>query len=449
MPKLWVHIRMKGTALPPAVKENNPLRVTVVADDHKSEHFLPTGKPDFEWKTVRMTKEIGRNCYFEIVDRSRDGFIAVDKIVISDHEKPPPLVAPAAAPAVLEADQQAEIERLEQRIPESAFAMIAKDESPHDVPLHIRGSHLNLGEKVPRHFLQLIAGEKQAPVEHGSGRLELARWMADPDNPLTARVMVNRIWQHHFGQGIVRSADNFGKLGEAPSHPELIDWLAAEFMDRGWSIKEMHRLMVLSSAYRMSSQTSPEAAKAGPRNAVLHHMPVRRLEAEAIRDSILFVAGKLDPAMYGPGVTPHVSKYQEGRGKPKSGPLDGNGRRSIYIQVRRNFLTPMFLAFDYPLPVSTIGSRGVSTVPSQALMMMNNEFVAQQAANWAARTLAAESEGARRVAILFVDAYGRPPEDWETREALEFVSSRTGGEKQAWTDLCHVLLNAAEFVYVQ
>ncbi|MDX1982734.1 MAG: PSD1 and planctomycete cytochrome C domain-containing protein [Bryobacteraceae bacterium] len=451
MPKLWVHIRMKGTALPPALKENNPLRVTVVADDHKSEHYLPTGKPEFEWKSIRMTKEIGRACYFEIVDRSPDGFIAVDKIVISDHREPPAVQTPevAADPPALTAEQQAEIERLEQKVPPSAFAMLSKDEDPRDIPLHIRGSHQNLGAPVPRHFLQFIAGERQPPVSNGSGRLELAEWVGGGKNPLTARVMVNRMWKHHFGSGIVRSTDNFGRLGEAPSHPELVDWLAAEFVERGWSVKEMHRLMVLSSAYRMSGDAQAEALKADPRNTLLHHMPVRRLEAEAIRDSILSVAGKLDRAMYGPGVTPHISKYQEGRGKPKSGPLDGNRRRSIYIQVRRNFLTPMFLAFDYPLPVSTIGARGVSTVPSQALMMMNNEFVAQQAANWATRAIATGQDAARRVHGLFVDAYGRPPEEWETRESLGFVSSRPGGERQAWTDLCHVLLNSAEFVYVR
>ena len=142
--------------------------------------------------------------------------------------------------------------------------------------------------------------------------------------------------------------------------------------------------MVLSSTYAMSSQPVPEAEKLDPENKLLHRMPVQRLEAESIRDAILAVAGSLDSKMLGPSVPPHISGYQDGRGKPESGPLDGNGRRSIYIQVRRNFLTPMFLAFDYPLPISAIGRRSVSTVPSQALMLMNNEFVAGQAAAWTA-----------------------------------------------------------------
>ncbi len=423
MPKLWVHVRMGGSA-----QDKANLRVTVVADDHKSEHFYTSGKPGMEWKTLRMTKEIGRTCYFEIVDRSRSGHIAVERIVLSDSETPPRVETEGSGRAMAISGGFAQPEPT---VPESAFGMIAKEEDPHDVKLHIRGSHQNLGAEVPRHFLQLIAGEKQPPIERGSGRLELAGWVAAESNPLMARVMVNRIWKHHFGQGIVRSADNFGKLGDAPSDPALLDYLAAEFGERGWSVKQMHRLIVLSAAYRRAD------------------FPVRRLEAEAIRDSVLAVSGRLDKTLYGPGVTPHISRYQEGRGKPASGPLDGNARRSLYIQVRRNFLTPMFLAFDYPLPVSTMGARGSSTVPSQALMMMNNEFVAGQARLWARRAIASESDTAKRVDSLFEEAYGRVAEDWERQESLRFLTARPGGEEQAWTDLCHVLFNSTEFVYVR
>ena len=286
---------------------------------------------------------------------------------------------------------QAERQRLEQGIPESVFAMTGTDEDPHDVRVHIRGNHKNLGDVAPRRFLQIIAGAKQAAVSDGSGRLQLADWMVRPENPLTARVMVNRIWKHHFGQGIVRSVDNFGKTGDSPTHPELLDFLAQRFIESGWSMKAMHRMMVLSSTYAMSGQPEPEAEKLDPENKLLHRMPVQRLEAESIRDAILAVAGSLNPMVLGPSVPPHISAYQDGRGKPESGPLDGNGRRSIYIQVRRNFLTPMFMAFDYPLPISAIGRRGVSTVPSQALMLMNNEFVARQAEAWAQRLLSREA----------------------------------------------------------
>jgi hypothetical protein len=176
-------------------------------------------------------------------------------------------------------------------------------------------------------------------------------------------------------------------------------------------------------------------------------MPVHRLEAEAVRDSLLAISGHLDRTQFGPSIVPHISKYQEGRGKPQSGPLDGNGRRSIYIQVRRNFLTPMFLAFDYPLPVSTVGTRGASAVPAQALMMLNNEFVALTAKWWAERT-SNISETNTRIETLFEEAYARKPEAWELKETVAFLASR-GNSPDAWTDLCHVLVNSAEFIYVR
>jgi hypothetical protein len=182
---------------------------------------------------------------------------------------------------------------------------------------------------------------------------------------------------------------------------------------------------------------------ADPENKLLQHFPVRRLEAEAIRDAILAVAGTLNEQMLGPSVPPYISKFQDGRGKPESGPLDGAGRRSIYIQVRRNFLTPMFLAFDYPLPVSTIGRRSISTVPSQALILMNDEFMELESREWAKRLAAQESDSRRRVTRMYEEAFARTPEDWEITEAVEFV--RSG----AWADLAHVLMNSAEFIYVR
>jgi len=425
MPKLWVHVRIGGTKSDAKLKENGPLRFTLVADGYKAMHLASDGDDTPHWKSMRMTLAINRRCYFEIVDRSPEGHIIVDKIVFSDSKEPP---TDEAAPVVL--PPQSEVE-----IPPSAFATVASDWEAHNVSIHIRGNHKNLGDEVPRRFLQIISGENQKPITSGSGRTEIAAAIANPDNPLTARVMVNRIWQHHFGYGIVRSVDNFGKMGERPTHPELLDFLAAEFIKSGWSMKAMHRMMLLSAAYQMSSKADPVAAKIDPENKLLHHMPVRRLEAEAIRDAILAVSGKLDSTMYGPSVRPYISKYQDGRGKPVSGPLDGNGRRSIYIQVRRNFLTPMFLAFDYPLPISTIGARGTSTVPSQALIMMNNEFVIEQASRWAER-----NGGLNR---MYEQAFGRLPDAKERAEITDFLKDHS------WTDLAHVLLNSPEFLYLQ
>ena len=433
MPKLWVHVRMRGTRLDG--KRRDEIRVTVVADEHKSINFYPTGKAGWEWRSGRMTKEIGRTCFVEIVDRALDGYIAVDKIIISDNEKPP------------EEEFSEEPWPLHTvRLPRSQWAMVARDENPANVKLHIRGNHKNLGDEVPRGVLQVVSDARPAIDPRSSGRLALAQWIADPANPLTARVMVNRIWKHHFGYGLVRTPDNFGKTGERPSNPELLDWLAASFVENNWSIKKLQREIVLSSAYRMASRPAP--TEADPRNDLLSYFPVQRLEGEAIRDAMLYISGRLNPAMYGPSVMPHISKYQEGRGKPESGPLDGAGRRSIYIQVRRNFLTPMFLAFDYPLPISTIGSRTVSTVPSQALLMMNNELVADLATAWGRNVAVSGVTIEQAIKVMYEDAFARQPEEWETKAAADFIA-RQPTPVTGLTELAQVLFNSAEFIYVQ
>jgi hypothetical protein len=466
--KLWLHVRIGGTKGDAGLKERGPLRFTIVADGYKGQHMVPDGAPGSKWKTWRLTFERNRMCYFEIVDHSREGHIRVDEIVFSDSKEPPPTDEPqSVTPRPLGTQQNERIRDLEVKralleasVPESAFAMQSADYQPHNVRIHLRGSHTSLGEEVPRRFLQVIAGENQPAIENGSGRMQVADWLASPQNPLTARVMVNRVWKHHFGRGLVRTPDNFGATGDPPSHPELLDYLAARFVQSGWSVKALHRMIVLSSAYRMSSTPSPEAKKGDPDNQLLHYMPVRRLEAEAIRDSLLAVSGSLNEAMYGPSVPPHISKYQDGRGKPKPGPLDGDGRRSLYVQVRRNFITPMFLAFDYPLPISSIGARGVSTVPSQALLLLNNEFVTQQSGKWASKAIAAAPDPEARVQSMYRTAFAREPEKREIDEILAFTKTqldlhRAAGveaqsiEQRAWADVAHVLFNSPEFIYVR
>jgi hypothetical protein len=210
-------------------------------------------------------------------------------------------------------------------------------------------------------------------------------------------------------------------------------------MESGWSLKTLHRKMVLSAAYRMSNEASPAAGKVDPRNDLLSRIRARRLDAESLRDSMLAVSGSLDQTLFGPSVMPHVSPYQDGRGKPVSGPIDGKNRRSIYIQVRRNFLSPLFLAFDYPLPISTFGARGSSTVPAQALLMMNNEFVLLQAQRWA-ESAATQQD---RLTWLYETAFAR--EVLPQERALAEVYLKT----HDWTSFCLVLLNTAEFLYVQ
>jgi hypothetical protein len=280
----------------------------------------------------------------------------------------------------------------------------------------------------------------------GSGRLELARHLVDPKaNPLTPRVLVNRLWKHHFGDGIVKSTDDFGAMGRPPSHPELLDWLASRLVAGGWSIKAIQRLIVTSSAYRMSSVPAGEAERLDPDNVQLHRANVRRLEAEAIRDALLAVSGRLDAAMFGPGVPVHLSAFMEGRGRPaRSGPLDGDGRRSVYLAVRRNFLNPMFLAFDTPAPFSCIGRRNTSNVPAQALILLNDPFVVEQSRRWGRRIESAPARDDRdRLTGAFLLAFGRPPTEDESRGCLAFLKT------SSWSGLCHVLVNMKEFIFIQ
>jgi hypothetical protein len=352
--------------------------------------------------------------------------------------------------AVLQ-QQRADIEK---QFPAASYGFLSREDSPINANILARGSPVNRGAEVPHRFLQVLSKEDK-PFLNGSGRLELADAVASASNPLTARVMVNRIWKQHFGYGLVRSVDNFGAMGERPSHPELLDNLAARFIDSGWSVKALHRLILLSSAYRMASVPDPLAQRKDPENRLLHSMPVRRLEAESIRDSMLAVSGALDRTVYGRGIKPFISPYQDGRGKPASGPLDANGRRSIYIEVRRNFLTPLLLAFDFPVPFTTIGNRGTTTVPSQALMMMNNEFVNQQAERWAARVIREFSDPQERIHTMFTEAYGRKPDAAEIASITGFLNDQatahgvTSTDTKPWTDLAHIVFNSKEFIFIR
>lgn len=325
----------------------------------------------------------------------------------------------------------------------------------------IRGNPGTLGDIVPRRFLEAIDGSEPRGFNDGSGRIDLARRITDPSNPFLARVMVNRVWHHLFGRGIVATPDDFGVLGQRPTHPELLDWLAAFFQDEAqWSVKRLIRLLVTSRTYQMSSKPSnAQGERSDPENIWLHRMPIRRLEGEIIRDAILSVAGTLDDSMMGPSVPVYLNEFMDGRGRPeKSGPLNGDGRRSIYLEVRRNFLSPMMRTFDAPVPFSTAGRRTVSNVPAQSLILMNDSFVTDQAKAWA-QSAAADRDipRAERVERLYLTAFARPPTSDELDGALEFLDRQTGlldtsrasgDDSGAWADLCHVLFNVKEFVFV-
>jgi len=327
-----------------------------------------------------------------------------------------------------------------------------------DFPVLLAGNPKAFGDPAPRRLLRYLFGDEPFATT-GSGRLELANALVGNANPLTARVMVNRVWGHIFGRGLVATADNFGILGDRPSHPELLDALAARFIEQGWSVKKLIREMVLSDAFRRSSDPPAGAASADPANALLSHYPLRRLSGEQLRDSILAASGSLRTEMYGPSVDPYRDKPQDYR-RLFSGPLDGNGRRSVYIKITR-MEGPRFLEiFDYPSPMAARGARDVTNVPSQALAMLNDPFVLAEAGACARRLVESGPGGLRdRVRGLFLRVLGREPSEEEAARfgglAAELASLHRVPRDQAamsvevWKDVAHALFNLKEFLYLQ
>lgn len=338
-------------------------------------------------------------------------------------------------------------------IPAPVPVIAIADGTPENESVFIRGNHKNPGKEAPRRMLTALQTDHVPTEVTGSGRLQLAQQMIAPENPLVARVAVNRIWHHLFGRGIVESTDNFGVLGKPPTHPELLDHLAVRFREYGWSTKAMIRAIVTSRTYRMSSRRTEAGERIDPTNALFHRANVRRLQGEAVRDAILTVSGRLDPQLYGAPVPIRLNSFLQGRGRPReNGPVDGNGRRSIYLSVYRNFLNPFMLAFDVPPPVTTTGSRTVSNVPAQALILLNNEFVNQQAKLWADRLLQ-QSNSDRAQEVLqnaWLQLLGRPATDEDLMPLLEFYGGRSEEiSKQMLSTICHVLLNSKEFLFLR
>lgn len=312
---------------------------------------------------------------------------------------------------------------------------------------------------MKRHFIPAIPVSKVDLDVPGSGRLALARAITDPKNPLTARIMVNRIWHHLFGRGLVETVDNFGMQGKVPSHPELLDQLAIDFMRDGWSVKRMIRHIMTSETFRRSVEPVAGAVQKDPGNILLASYPLRRMEAEAIRDAMLSVSGSLDTTMFGPPVPQHITSFMNGRGRPgKSGPIDGNGRRSIYLEVRRNFLDPFMMAFDRPMPASAFGRRTVTNVPAQSLILLNDPFVALMADRTATRLLAeAEKPTEARVRWIWQRCFSRLPTRREISDATEFMetlkktyarSGQTVSEQVIWKDYLHTVFNLKSFIFI-
>jgi hypothetical protein len=288
---------------------------------------------------------------------------------------------------------------------------------------------------------------KAPPRAETTGRrATLARWLTNPDNPLTARVLVNRLWQHHFGRGIVGTPSDFGRMGDKPTHPELLDWLAGEFIASGWSMKAMHRLIVTSATYRQSAQCRAEAAKTDPENRLLWRMNRRRLEGETLRDAMLAVSGRLNLKPGGPSIFPELpAELAVARGGwPVTKDERERDRRSVYVFVKRNLRYPFFGEFDAPDTNESCARRHISTTAPQALMLLNGRFTNEMAQAFAVRL---KRETGTQPKQIIERAYrlalGRPSDAKESRLATAFL------DHAELTDFCHVLLNLNEFMYVE
>ena len=363
-------------------------------------------------------------------------------------------------------------------LPDEEIVMAVEEGTPADLAIHRRGNHKTLGPLAPRRFLQILDGTQTAFQTTGSGRLELARRIARPENPLTARVMVNRIWQGHFGTGLVATSDNFGRLGEPPSHPELLDWLAAEFVHCGWSVKRLHRVLMHAAIYRQRSQPAPSPADTAdrrrpqtidPDNRLLWKFPRRRLSAEELRDALLAIAGQLDPSVGG-----SIFDWRESGGleDEKRGLYSASKagqeysayqtrRRSIYLPVVRNSLYNLFELFDFANANAVTTRRGETTVAPQALFLMNSPFVHQQAQHFATELLrdAVNSQDKRLIGRAHEAVLGRQPTADERAEAARFIEEamarfskeQPGSEpprSAAWASYCQLLFGLSEFSYV-
>ncbi|MCO6457541.1 MAG: DUF1553 domain-containing protein [Pirellulaceae bacterium] len=370
---------------------------------------------------------------------------------------------------------QAEEKQLQESMPQLPTAMAVEEGAAEDLRLHYRGSHLTLGPVVPRRFPRALSLAPAEPISRGSGRLQLAAWLTSGQQPLVPRVLVNRLWLWHFGEGLVRTPDNFGQLGQPPTHPELLDWLAVELVRSGWQLKDLHRTLLLSSTWQMSTAYDQRAAERDPENRLWWRRSRLRLEAEAIRDGLLAVAGNLDLRQGGSLLPIENRKYVTSTANVDPVVYQSN-RRSLYLPVVRSALYDVFAAFDFAEPSVSSGQRQRTTVAPQALFMMNSDLVAEQTRAVAERLLRAPAlDDAGRVWHLYLLAYARPPDQRETERALEFVAQyqagwaemakETAGEASggnstspddhgaarlaAWQSLCRAVLAANEFVYLE
>ena len=363
---------------------------------------------------------------------------------------------------------------------ELAYA-VADSGKPANARIHVRGDPTRLGEEVPRRFVQVLGGQPLPKDCGNSGRLELANWIADPANPLTARVLVNRLWQHHFGRGLVTTPNDFGTRGQAPTHPELLDFLAQKFIASGWSVKTMHRLILTSRTWQLASQCSVDSVqysvgatptkretenwklktenflrseKKDPNNTLWWRADRRRLDAESIRDALLYVSGELDETVGGAHPFPPVHTWGFTQHNQFFANYD-NRQRTVYQMQQRLRKHPFLALFDGADPNSSTAVREPSTTPLQSLFMMNDKFAHEQAAKFAARMTQGEADETRQITRAFLTLYARPPQPDELKLATDYLANfreKLAAKKlsadQAWPSLARALLGANEFLYL-
>lgn len=330
--------------------------------------------------------------------------------------------------------------------------------TPTNTRLQQRGEPERLGDQIPRRFLEVLGGDTLPPESTGSGRLELANWLTRPSNPLTARVFVNRVWQWHFGQGLVSTSSDFGTRGERPSHPELLEWLTSEFIASGWSVKSLHRLIMNSQTYTLASEDQAANLSADPGNRWLWRYSRRPLDAESIRDAMLAVSGQLDRTLPPPHPFPAVGKWAFTIHRPFHAVYESN-HRSIYLMHQRNRRHPFLAMFDAADPNVSVSQRLPTTTPTQSLFLMNSPFVHQQAQAFANQILTSAEDDASRVRLAYEQALGRTATESEVKQTLTFLSeyqSKLADQKpatktpsvDAWSAIARVLFSSNGFLYV-
>jgi mono/diheme cytochrome c family protein len=455
-----------------AAKESRPVHLTL---NGNLEDMAAAGDITGDWTPAAQRWFVQGVYRFRAGKNSlviqRDGPVPLfDKLLIgrvsgepySRHVPPEPARISAEETAALDAEKKkinTLISELQRELESIPAVMAPYEGKVADAPILIRGSPATPGEIVPRGFLRVVAQvETPKPGPTASGRRELAEWLTHPGHPLTARVIVNRVWLWHFGEGLVRSPDNFGLRGEKPSHPKLLDWLAVWFMENGWSLKKLHELICNSAVYTQATRT--RTVDADPENRLFSSFPRRRLDAEALRDSMLAVSGQLDRTIGGTLMQVMNRTYANGGDAPPDIVEKMNydrPRRSLYLPIVRNALHDFFAIFDYPDPGMLTGQRSQTTVAPQALFLMNSPFVREQAKHLAARVHPLGEDDTVRIQKAYTLAFSRLPSAAEMRAARAFLerdAAELGGDPKdarstAWTRLCHTLLASNEFLYLR